>query len=76
MRWLPCNEAVPIDSAGSFFFLSIMVLGGFVLAKPDIKIWWNWAYYVSPITYAQVCFVQLSNQLPDRLRQLRWVRLL
>lgn len=31
-----------------------MVLGGFVLAKPDIKIWWNWAYYVSPITYAQV----------------------
>mmetsp|Transcript_9242 Transcript_9242/g.27733 ORF Transcript_9242/g.27733 Transcript_9242/m.27733 type:complete len:1604 (+) Transcript_9242:484-5295(+) len=48
-----CRSETVANTFGSFFFLTIMILGGFVLAKPDIKIWWQWGYWVSPMSYAQ-----------------------
>ncbi|GAB2234955.1 hypothetical protein Droror1_Dr00004228 [Drosera rotundifolia] len=33
--------------------LGIFCLGGFILPKEMIKPWWSWAYWVSPLSYAQ-----------------------
>ncbi|KAK9830255.1 hypothetical protein WJX72_010612 [[Myrmecia] bisecta] len=33
--------------------LVIMVLGGFVIIKPDIHPWWIWGFWASPLMYAQ-----------------------
>ncbi|KAH7841200.1 hypothetical protein Vadar_026918 [Vaccinium darrowii] len=38
---------------GSFAMLAVLVLGGFVLSKEDIKKWWIWGYWVSPLMYGQ-----------------------
>ncbi|XP_071709146.1 pleiotropic drug resistance protein 1-like isoform X2 [Rutidosis leptorrhynchoides] len=38
---------------GSFGMLTIFVLGGFILARDDIKGWWLWGYWFSPMMYGQ-----------------------
>ncbi|XP_043699337.1 ABC transporter G family member 39-like isoform X2 [Telopea speciosissima] len=38
---------------GSFLLLMIMTLGGFILSREDVKKWWIWGYWSSPMTYAQ-----------------------
>ncbi|KAK3043568.1 hypothetical protein RJ639_002147 [Escallonia herrerae] len=37
----------------TFSLLLVFVLGGFIVAKNDIKPWLRWAYYVSPMMYGQ-----------------------
>eukprot|EP00884_Botryococcus_braunii_P023385 jgi/Botrbrau1/9730/Bobra.0388s0022.1 len=41
------------STGGSFFFLSILVLGGFLLSEDKIPPWWVWMYWINPINYAQ-----------------------
>ncbi|GMH11879.1 hypothetical protein Nepgr_013720 [Nepenthes gracilis] len=31
----------------------LMVLGGFIISREDVKKWWKWGYWISPLTYAQ-----------------------
>ncbi|GJT46896.1 pleiotropic drug resistance protein 1-like protein [Tanacetum coccineum] len=38
---------------GSFGLLTIFFLGGFILARDDIKGWWIWCYWFSPMMYGQ-----------------------
>lgn len=38
---------------GSFALLVMLVLGGFILAHDDVKKWWIWGYWISPLMYAQ-----------------------
>ncbi|GJP69950.1 hypothetical protein CLOP_g944 [Closterium sp. NIES-67] len=38
---------------GNFCFILLFLLGGFIVAKNDIRPWFIWAYWMSPITYAQ-----------------------
>ncbi|XP_057873160.2 pleiotropic drug resistance protein 1 isoform X2 [Cryptomeria japonica] len=38
---------------GSFSMVVILVLGGFILSRDDIKSWWIWGYWTSPLSYAQ-----------------------
>ncbi|KAK4279545.1 hypothetical protein QN277_011312 [Acacia crassicarpa] len=38
---------------GTFTLLLVFVLGGFVVAKDDIKPWMIWGYYASPMMYGQ-----------------------
>ncbi|KAH6836693.1 pleiotropic drug resistance 11 [Perilla frutescens var. hirtella] len=38
---------------GSFTLLLVFVLGGFIVAKDDIKDYMIWGYYVSPMMYGQ-----------------------
>jgi len=33
--------------------LIILVMGGFIISKDDIKAWWIWGYWISPIMYVQ-----------------------
>ncbi|GLJ26511.1 hypothetical protein SUGI_0512680 [Cryptomeria japonica] len=38
---------------GTFALLVIFVLGGFIVSREDIKGWWIWGYWISPLMYAQ-----------------------
>ncbi|KAJ9537476.1 hypothetical protein OSB04_030209 [Centaurea solstitialis] len=40
------------NTFGSFTLLLVFVLGGFVLSRDDIKKWWLWGYWSSPMMYA------------------------
>lgn len=44
---------VVANTLGTFTLLLVFVLGGFIVAKDDIKNWMIWGYYVSPMMYGQ-----------------------
>ncbi|CAI8614815.1 unnamed protein product [Vicia faba] len=44
---------VVANSLGTLTLQVIFVLGGFIIAKDDIKPWMIWGYYISPIMYGQ-----------------------
>ncbi|XVE88989.1 hypothetical protein DITRI_Ditri19aG0114000 [Diplodiscus trichospermus] len=41
------------NTFGSFVLLIVFTLGGFVLSREDIKKWWIWGYWISPMMYGQ-----------------------
>ncbi|XP_022848356.1 pleiotropic drug resistance protein 2-like [Olea europaea var. sylvestris] len=44
---------VVAGTLGTFTLLVVFVLGGFIVAKDDLKPWLKWAYYASPMSYGQ-----------------------
>ncbi|GMY34126.1 pleiotropic drug resistance protein 1-like isoform X2 [Fagus crenata] len=42
---------------GSFALVMLFALGGFVLSRENIKKWWIWGYWMSPMMYAQNAIV-------------------
>ncbi|KAF7820256.1 pleiotropic drug resistance protein 2-like [Senna tora] len=54
------------NTLGTFTLLIVFVLGGFIIAKDDIKPWMIWGYYVSPMMYGQNALV--INEFLDK----RW----
>uniref|UniRef100_A0A453NPT0 ABC transporter domain-containing protein n=1 Tax=Aegilops tauschii subsp. strangulata TaxID=200361 RepID=A0A453NPT0_AEGTS len=47
------RDMVVADTFGSFAQLVLLVLGGFLIARDNIKAWWIWGYWCSPLMYAQ-----------------------
>ncbi|KAM1265797.1 hypothetical protein ACFX2J_035435 [Malus domestica] len=45
------------NTIGSFALLVLFALGGFVLSREDIKKWWIWGYWTSPLMYGQNAIV-------------------
>ncbi|XP_068634452.1 ABC transporter G family member 45-like [Aristolochia californica] len=45
--------------------VALYILGGFVISRDNLKSWWAWAYWVSPLTYAQNA-VAINEFLDDR----------
>ncbi|XP_061365063.1 pleiotropic drug resistance protein 1-like isoform X1 [Gastrolobium bilobum] len=41
------------NTFGSFALLILFALGGFILSRKDIKRWWIWGYWISPLMYGQ-----------------------
>ncbi|MQM15829.1 hypothetical protein Taro_048780 [Colocasia esculenta] len=41
------------NTFGSAAMLAIFLLGGFIVPKDSIKPWWIWAFWLSPLSYAQ-----------------------
>ncbi|GLT60907.1 hypothetical protein SLA2020_336470 [Shorea laevis] len=41
------------NTFGAFGLLLIIVLGGFVLTRNEVKKWWIWGYWMSPMMYGQ-----------------------
>ncbi|KAJ9178919.1 hypothetical protein P3X46_010764 [Hevea brasiliensis] len=41
------------NTFGSFALLALFALGGFVLSRDNIKKWWIWGYWISPMMYGQ-----------------------
>uniref|UniRef100_A0A453KM89 ABC transporter domain-containing protein n=4 Tax=Aegilops tauschii subsp. strangulata TaxID=200361 RepID=A0A453KM89_AEGTS len=47
------RHQVVSSTLGSFCILIFMLTGGFVLARENVKKWWIWGYWISPLMYAQ-----------------------
>eukprot|EP00897_Mesotaenium_endlicherianum_P002106 jgi/Mesen1/1923/ME000145S01008 len=47
------RSMVIANTFGSFSLLVVFLLGGFIIAKPNIHPWWIWGYWVSPLQYGQ-----------------------
>ncbi|XP_022148619.1 pleiotropic drug resistance protein 1-like [Momordica charantia] len=47
------RNIIVANTFGSFALLTVLVLGGFVLARGDVHPWWIWGYWISPMMYAQ-----------------------
>ncbi|PAN11968.1 hypothetical protein PAHAL_2G232600 [Panicum hallii] len=47
------RHQVVASTIGSFGILIFMLLGGFLLARENVKKWWIWGYWISPLMYAQ-----------------------
>ncbi|KAJ0075707.1 hypothetical protein Patl1_34363 [Pistacia atlantica] len=45
------------NTYGSFVLLLLVALGGFMISRNDVKDWWIWAYWCSPLMYAQNALV-------------------
>ncbi|KAJ8755325.1 hypothetical protein K2173_019123 [Erythroxylum novogranatense] len=47
------RDMIVANTFGSFALLILFALGGFILSREDIKKWWIWGYWSSPLMYAQ-----------------------
>ncbi|PRQ40892.1 putative iron-chelate-transporting ATPase [Rosa chinensis] len=47
------RDMVIANAFGSAALLVIFLLGGFVIPKDSIKPWWQWAFWLSPLSYGQ-----------------------
>ncbi|KAF9617018.1 hypothetical protein IFM89_033088 [Coptis chinensis] len=47
------RNIVVANTFGAFSLLVLLVLGGFVLSRENIKKWWIWGYWISPLMYGQ-----------------------
>ncbi|XP_044480567.1 pleiotropic drug resistance protein 1-like isoform X2 [Mangifera indica] len=51
------RNMIVANTGGSFALLLLFALSGFILSRADIKKWWIWAYWCSPLMYAQNAIV-------------------
>ncbi|KOM44563.1 hypothetical protein LR48_Vigan05g216800 [Vigna angularis] len=47
------RNMIVANTFGSFAVLTLLTLGGFILSKRDIKKWWIWGFWISPLMYGQ-----------------------
>ncbi|KAK4490942.1 hypothetical protein RD792_001662 [Penstemon davidsonii] len=47
------RNIIVANTFGSFALVTVLVLGGFILSRDDIKKWWLWGYWISPMMYGQ-----------------------
>ncbi|CAL5359016.1 unnamed protein product [Camellia sinensis] len=47
------RNMIVANTFGSFALLGVLVLGGFILSRENIKKWWIWGYWASPLMYVQ-----------------------
>lgn len=47
------RDIIIANTFGSAALLVIFLLGGFILPKDMIKPWWEWAFWLSPLSYGQ-----------------------
>ncbi|TKY48119.1 ABC transporter G family member 40 [Spatholobus suberectus] len=45
------RNMIVANTFGAFAVLTLLALGGFILSRKDIKGWWIWGYWISPLTY-------------------------
>ncbi|XXG56016.1 hypothetical protein AAC387_Pa03g3548 [Persea americana] len=47
------RNLIVASTFGSFAILAIISLGGFIVSRENVKKWWIWGYWISPLMYAQ-----------------------
>ncbi|KAL3598391.1 hypothetical protein D5086_006309 [Populus alba] len=47
----PSRTMIIANTGGALTLLLVFLLGGFILPKGTIPIWWEWGYWVSPLSY-------------------------
>ncbi|XP_059595506.1 pleiotropic drug resistance protein 1 isoform X2 [Vitis vinifera] len=51
------RNMIVASTFGAFAVLMLMALGGFILSHDNVKKWWIWGYWSSPLMYAQNAIV-------------------
>ncbi|EPS70689.1 hypothetical protein M569_04071, partial [Genlisea aurea] len=46
-----CRTMIMANIGGALTLLLIFLLGGFILPKDQIPVWWRWGYWISPLSY-------------------------
>ncbi|KAJ0755524.1 putative ABC-type xenobiotic transporter [Helianthus annuus] len=60
-----CRTMIIANTGGALVLLLVFLLGGFILPKGQIPDWWEWAYWVSPMTYAYNA-ISVNEMFADR----------
>ncbi|KFK42381.1 hypothetical protein AALP_AA2G248800 [Arabis alpina] len=47
-----CRTMMIANTGGALTLLLVFLLGGFLLPRGEIPVWWRWAYWLSPLSYA------------------------
>ncbi|CAL5439940.1 unnamed protein product [Camellia sinensis] len=47
------RNMIVANTFGSFALLMLFALGGFILSRENVKKWWIWGYWMSPLMYGQ-----------------------
>ncbi|TKY54925.1 ABC transporter G family member 32 [Spatholobus suberectus] len=47
------RNMIVANTFGSFAMLVVMTLGGYIISRDRIPIWWIWGFWISPLMYAQ-----------------------
>ncbi|XP_057454232.1 pleiotropic drug resistance protein 1-like [Lotus japonicus] len=47
------RNLIVANTFGSIALLTLFTLGGFILSRKNIKDWWIWGYWISPLMYGQ-----------------------
>ncbi|XP_059641884.1 pleiotropic drug resistance protein 1-like isoform X2 [Cornus florida] len=47
------RNMIVANTFGTFALLTLFALGGFILSRDDVKGWWIWGYWMSPLMYGQ-----------------------
>ncbi|KAB5513950.1 hypothetical protein DKX38_027856 [Salix brachista] len=47
------RNIIVANTFGSFALLAVLVMGGFILSRDNVKPWWIWGYWFSPLMYVQ-----------------------
>lgn len=48
-----CRTMLLANTFGFMVILMFFMLGGFLIPRPQIKKWWIWGFWVSPLSYAE-----------------------
>ncbi|MBA0774776.1 hypothetical protein Gotri_009963, partial [Gossypium trilobum] len=51
-----CRTMIIANTGGALTLLLVFLLGGFIIPKGEIPKWWEWAYWISPLTYGYNAF--------------------
>ncbi|KAK4776338.1 hypothetical protein SAY86_005026 [Trapa natans] len=51
------RNMIVANTFGSFVLLTLFVLGGVVLSREQVRKWWIWGYWTSPMMYGQTAIV-------------------
>ncbi|KAK9030821.1 hypothetical protein V6N11_032231 [Hibiscus sabdariffa] len=46
-----CRSMMIANTGGTLTLLLVFMLGGFIVPKNEIPSWWEWAHWISPLTY-------------------------
>ncbi|XP_059642942.1 pleiotropic drug resistance protein 1-like isoform X2 [Cornus florida] len=47
------RNMIVANTFGTFALLILFTLGGFMISRDDVKSWWIWGYWMSPLMYGQ-----------------------
>ncbi|XVE88987.1 hypothetical protein DITRI_Ditri19aG0113900 [Diplodiscus trichospermus] len=62
------RNMIVANTFGMFALLVLFALSGFVLSREDIKDWWIWGYWTSPLMYGQNA-IMVNEFLGNKWRQ-------
>ncbi|OVA06530.1 ABC transporter-like [Macleaya cordata] len=59
------RNMIVANTVAAFALIILLALGGFILSRDNVKKWWIWGYWVSPLMYGQNAIV-VNEFLGDR----------